>query len=146
MAAGHRLVFCPAATSTHRWRDDLAGYLRQQYGVGYGRLDLLARHPRRFGGDDVSGALMMAHGPLMLMRDGERIRGGRWRRCGSSPWRCRRRLAARAVSLFLRTHCGGHRRLAPVRRSRRRSRSAPRISLRDVAWAAAIVRLARPAG
>ncbi len=32
----------------------LSGYLRQQYGFGYGRIDLVAKHPRRFSGDAVS--------------------------------------------------------------------------------------------
>ena len=64
-AAGYRLAFCRSAVSVHRWREDARGYLRQQFGVGYGRLDILARHPQRLAGDDVSGAMMMAHGPLM---------------------------------------------------------------------------------
>ena len=64
-AAGYRLRICREARSRHHWRDDIAGYLRQQYGFGYGRLDLLARHPRRIGGDRVSSAAMMAH-PLLL--------------------------------------------------------------------------------
>ena len=66
VGGGHRLVFVRDALSVHRWREDAGGYLRQQYGVGYGRLDLLLRHRRRSSGDDVSGAVMMAHGPLML--------------------------------------------------------------------------------
>jgi glycosyltransferase involved in cell wall biosynthesis len=65
-AAGYRLVFCRTAVSVHHWREGLRGYLQQQFGVGYGRLDVLARHPTRAGGDDVSGAVMMAHGPVML--------------------------------------------------------------------------------
>lgn len=64
--AGWRLVFNPAARSRHAWREDLAGYLRQQYGQGYGRLDLVWRHRRRFTGDRVSGPLMVLHAPLML--------------------------------------------------------------------------------
>ena len=60
-AAGHRLVMCREARSRHRWREGVAGYCRQQYGYGYGRLDLLAKHPRRIGGDNVSPAPMMAH-------------------------------------------------------------------------------------
>ena len=64
--AGYRLAFCRNATSIHFWREGLCGYLRQQFGVGYGRLDVLARHPRRFSGDDVSGLLMMLHAPAML--------------------------------------------------------------------------------
>jgi succinoglycan biosynthesis protein ExoA len=63
--AGHRLVFCREARSTHRWREDLAGYLRQQYGVGYGRLSLVAKHGR-YRGDDVSRLPMILHAPIML--------------------------------------------------------------------------------
>lgn len=66
VARGHRLVYCPGARSTHHWREGCAAYLRQQFGVGYGRLDVVARHPRRVGGDDVSGTLMMVHAPAML--------------------------------------------------------------------------------
>jgi Glycosyl transferase family 2 len=50
----------------HCWREGFAGYVRQQFGVGYGRLDVIARHPRRIAGDDVSGTLMMLHAPAML--------------------------------------------------------------------------------
>jgi GT2 family glycosyltransferase len=64
-AAGYRLVICPEARSLHHWRATIAGYLSQQYGFGYGRLDLLARHPRRVAGDRVSPAGMMAH-PVVL--------------------------------------------------------------------------------
>jgi GT2 family glycosyltransferase len=67
VAAGHRLVIARTATAIHRWRETLPGYLRQQYGVGYGRLDLVAKHPRRHTGDEVSRAFMMAHAPLMLL-------------------------------------------------------------------------------
>jgi hypothetical protein len=63
-AAGHRLVFCRDARSHHKWREGLAGYLAQQYGFGYGRLDLVARHPKRCAGDAVSPASMMGH-PLV---------------------------------------------------------------------------------
>lgn len=65
-AAGHRLVIRPRARSVHRWRDGLRGFLRQQYGFGYGRLDLVAKHRgSRVRGDDVSGLVMMLHAPLM---------------------------------------------------------------------------------
>jgi glycosyltransferase involved in cell wall biosynthesis len=64
--AGYRLAFCREARSLHRWRDGLVPYLRQQYGVGYGRLDLVAKHPGRAGGDDVSGWRMILHVPGML--------------------------------------------------------------------------------
>ncbi|NOT28138.1 MAG: glycosyltransferase [Acidobacteria bacterium] len=64
-AAGYRLVFCRDARSRHRWREGLVGYLVQQYGFGYGRLDVVARHPRRYAGDAVSPAAMMWH-PLVM--------------------------------------------------------------------------------
>lgn len=64
-AAGHVLRFCHDAHSTHRWREGLIGYCRQQYGFGYGRLDVLVRHPGRIAGDSVSPLSMMLH-PVML--------------------------------------------------------------------------------
>jgi cellulose synthase/poly-beta-1,6-N-acetylglucosamine synthase-like glycosyltransferase len=60
-AGGYRLAFCPDARSRHRWREGLLGYVTQQYGFGYGRVDLVARYPARWTGDAVSPALMMAH-------------------------------------------------------------------------------------
>ena len=66
IAAGYRLAFCPEARSMHLWREGPTGYLRQQFGVGYGRLDLVRKHPSRAGGDAVSDAVMMAHAPAML--------------------------------------------------------------------------------
>jgi hypothetical protein len=65
--AGYRLRFCRSAKSGHRWREGLSGYLVQQYGFGYGRLDLVAKHPDRLGGDAVSPAGMMAHPALMTV-------------------------------------------------------------------------------
>ncbi|MBI3493618.1 MAG: glycosyltransferase [Acidobacteria bacterium] len=66
-AAGYRLAFCRTARSVHRWREGLAGYVVQQYGFGYGRIDLVAKHPTRFRGDSVSRAGMMSHPLLMSM-------------------------------------------------------------------------------
>ena len=66
LAAGYRLEYCAAARSVHMWRDGAAGYLRQQFGVGYGRLDVVAKHRSRVRGDTVSNSLMMAHAPLTL--------------------------------------------------------------------------------
>jgi len=60
-SAGYRLLFCPEARSRHRWREGLAGYLSQQYGFGYGRIDVVSAHPERVGGDDVSPLAMMIH-------------------------------------------------------------------------------------
>ena len=63
--AGHRLVICADARSTHKWRDGWRTYLIQQYGFGYGRIDLIAKHRHRIGGDDLSRLPMMLHGPVM---------------------------------------------------------------------------------
>ena len=65
-AAGYRLSLCPAARSVHSWREGIAGYLRQQYGFGYGRIDLVAKYPGRLTGDRVSPLAMMIH-PLVMM-------------------------------------------------------------------------------
>jgi glycosyltransferase involved in cell wall biosynthesis len=62
---GYRLTFCRGAHSVHRWREGLIGYLVQQYGFGYGRIDLVAKHPNRVAGDSVSPAGMMMH-PLVM--------------------------------------------------------------------------------
>ena len=59
--AGWTLAHCAQARSHHHWREGLAGYVRQQYGFGYGRLDVVQRHPRRVTGDRVSPTLMMLH-------------------------------------------------------------------------------------
>ena len=66
-AAGYRLKFCPGARAFHRWRDGLVGYVVQQYGFGYGRIDIVAKHRRRFTGDRVSPAIMMLHPVVMLL-------------------------------------------------------------------------------
>ena len=65
--AGYRLAFRSDAISTHYWREGLVNYARQQYGFGYGRLDLVAKHRRRLAGDNVSQLTMMLHGPLMTL-------------------------------------------------------------------------------
>ena len=65
-ARGWQLLHARRARSLHRWRETLTGYWRQQYGFGYGRLDVVARNPRRIGGDSVSPAMMMAH-PIVVI-------------------------------------------------------------------------------
>jgi hypothetical protein len=67
IAAGYRLTFCRTARSVHKWREGLAGYVVQQYGFGYGRIDLVAKHPARVQGDSVSRAGMMSHPVLMAL-------------------------------------------------------------------------------
>ena len=63
----YRLVFCKEARAEHFWRDSFRGYLSHQFGVGFGRLDVVKAHPRRVRGDAVSRTLMLLHAPLMLV-------------------------------------------------------------------------------
>jgi GT2 family glycosyltransferase len=67
IGAGYRLAYCHDAGSIHHWREGVVDYARQQYGFGYGRLNLLARHPQRVAGDNVSGLSMMLQGPLTAL-------------------------------------------------------------------------------
>jgi hypothetical protein len=68
VSAGYRLVIEARARSVHHWRRGFRGYVVQQYGFGYGRLDLVAKHGgTRAGGDAVSGLVMMLHAPIMLL-------------------------------------------------------------------------------
>jgi len=136
---GHTLVFARTAHSVHRWREGIVGYLRQQYGVGYGRLDLLARHPRRVGGDDVSGAVMMAHGPLMLLAIGCTLLSAG---LAAASWSWAPLLivaGAIAGILFLERSAAG---VAAWRHSGDRTALVFGFAhlLRDAAWAVAIVR------
>ncbi len=69
-AAGWSLGFAPGVSSQHLDREHLGPWVRRQYGLGYGRLDLIARHPYKGGGDDVSGLGMILHavgGTVLLM-------------------------------------------------------------------------------
>jgi GT2 family glycosyltransferase len=69
--AGFRLLLCREARSTHLWREHVTAYLRQQYGIGYGRLDIVRKHGRQYyGGDDAAGPMMVLHAPIMLLAMG----------------------------------------------------------------------------
>ena len=137
VAAGYRLRICREARSHHCWRDDLAGYLRQQYGFGYGRLDLVARHRRRIAGDRVSSAAMMAHPLLLILMSALGAAGTLAALVDRpSPWLYWSAVALAALLV-------GERALAGLRAARRfRDRAAllfPVAHLaRDAAWALAI--------
>lgn len=138
VGAGWRLRLVPDATSEHRWREGLVGYLRQQYGLGYGRLDVVARHPARVTGDVVSGAAMIAHGPATLAALASAFAAVVLALAGR-PWRA---LAAGAV-LVLGT-IALERLAAGVRAARRHRDWAgllfPAVHVaRDLAWSAAIL-------
>ncbi|MFL6280522.1 MAG: glycosyltransferase [Vicinamibacterales bacterium] len=136
--AGYRLAFCRSAASVHMWREGLRGYLRQQFGVGYGRLDVIARHPRRVTGDDVSGPVMMLHAPAMLIvlaacaiAGSRALAAGAWQ-----PWL--------RTALAIAAGLGVERLVAGVqawRQTRDRAALAFPVThlVRDIAWSAAIV-------
>jgi glycosyltransferase involved in cell wall biosynthesis len=137
-AQGYRLAFCRNAISVHCWREGFRGYLRQQFGVGYGRLDVVARHPRRFTGDDVSGALMMFHAPATLVALSAIMTAGVVAAVDGN-W-----APSAAVGLGLMAGLGVERTAAGVDAWRRTGdRTALAFSIthlaRDIAWAAAIV-------
>jgi len=136
-AAGWRLRFVPDATSRHRWREGLTGYLRQQYGFGYGRLDVVARHPSRLGGDAVSDAAMMAHAPATLLAIVLGLAAALAAAAGR-PW-----VGLAAAATIILGSLALDRLVAGVRAARRHHDSAgllfPFIHfLRDLSWCAAI--------
>ncbi|OGR14577.1 MAG: hypothetical protein A2341_04965 [Deltaproteobacteria bacterium RIFOXYB12_FULL_58_9] len=55
------------AMATHRWPATLGRYLAREYGLGYGRLDLIRKHPRRWHGDRISGLGMILHAAIMAL-------------------------------------------------------------------------------
>lgn len=137
-AAGYRLAFCREARSRHRWRDGWTGYLAQQYGFGYGRLDVVARHPARWAGDAVSPVAMMAH-PL-AMTVALCLLGASGLLPASSPWSIRLVTGGFALVVMLaieRTVTG----VAVWKRFGDRAALAfPLVHLaRDLAWVAAVV-------
>ena len=136
-SAGYRLTFCRDARSVHRWREGFAGYLVQQYGFGYGRIDLVAKHPRRGGGDAVSPAGMMSH-PLLMSFAVAGLVGALLMAVTAGPWRLPAFGAAAVIScLTLERLAAG---IAAARRFRDLTPLVfPVLHLgRDLAWVAAI--------
>ncbi len=139
IASGYRLVIRREAASVHRWRDGVTGYLTQQYGFGYGRLDLVARHRNRLRGDAVSPPMMMAHPVLMAAALGALLCAGI---CGlvarpAAPWSL---AAAALIGLLL-----AERAVAGIVATWRFGDPAALLFpvvhlLRDLAWVAAMVR------
>jgi hypothetical protein len=136
-AAGYRLTFCRSAESVHRWREGLAAYLVQQYGFGYGRIDLVAKHPRRVTGDSVSPAGMMLH-PLVMAIAMAGLVSAALLAAAGGPWRPLAFGAATLVAgLALERLAAG---VAAARRFRDPTPLVfPILHLgRDLAWVAAI--------
>jgi glycosyltransferase involved in cell wall biosynthesis len=137
-AAAYQLVIRPEARSVHHWRASVRGYLTQQYGFGYGRLDLLARHPRRAAGDAVSPAPMMAHPVVLAGAVGMGVVAAVLAGTGRD-WKPAALVAALLVSSLVleRTFAGVR---AARRFGDRGALAFPIVHLaRDAAWLAAIV-------
>ena len=135
--AGYRLIFRRDAESVHRWREGLSGYLLQQYGFGYGRIDLVARHPRRAGGDSVSPAGMMLH-PVLMAAAILALIGAFLTRAAGGPWWL---LASASIALI--AGLALERLAAGISAARRFRTFAPLVFPllhlgRDLAWVAAI--------
>jgi glycosyltransferase involved in cell wall biosynthesis len=132
--AGYDLRLCRDAKSQHHWREGFWAYLVQQYGFGYGRLDLVWRHRGRLLGDAVSPAPMMLH-PVLL---GAGLAAAV---IGALSGHARAGLAVLAVTVAA---LAVERGIAGVRASRRYGDRAalafPVFHLaRDVAWVAAMM-------
>jgi len=62
IARGYRLVLRKDAKCTHYWRDDVKGYLKQQYNYAYYRLEITRKFKRSY--DQVAGIDMILQVPL----------------------------------------------------------------------------------
>lgn len=135
--AGYKLAFRRDALATHRWPETLKGYLRQQFGVGYGRIDVVRKHARRAGGDQVSDSLMMAHAPLTFAAAASIAASGVMALASTpAPWMAAAGAAILALLAVERTAVG----VASWWRTGDRAALAFPIAhlARDAAWAAAI--------
>ena len=137
MRAGYALRFCPGAKSVHRWRETLRGYLVQQYGQGYGRLDIVWKHPGRVAGDAVSPSMMMAHAPLMAVALASGAASLLLRAAGL-PWRPALALAGVIVAGLALERLAAGVRAAVRHRDAAGLLFVPLHLLRDAAWALAI--------
>jgi cellulose synthase/poly-beta-1,6-N-acetylglucosamine synthase-like glycosyltransferase len=136
--AGYRLHLCREAEAVHLWRDGVRGYVRQQYGFGYGRLDLIAKHPNRVAGDAVSPWPMMMHAPLMLVAMLTAMTAFLFF-AASGPWPSAAALAAAALGVILIERIIAATRAFVRFRDPAALLMPPVHLLRDFAWACAIV-------
>jgi glycosyltransferase involved in cell wall biosynthesis len=136
--AGYHLRFSPAAESVHYWRAGLSGYARQQFGFGYGRLEVVRKHPARVAGDRVSPASMMLH-PVLTLAAGVLLAGAVGAAAVSAPWH-----PPVALSLAILGALAVERAAAGIRASRACRAWEPLLFpcvhfVRDVVWAWAMV-------
>jgi cellulose synthase/poly-beta-1,6-N-acetylglucosamine synthase-like glycosyltransferase len=65
--AGYKILLLKDVGCVHYWKESFSGYLRQQFNVAYGRLQLIAKHPKKKTGDKVSGFFLFMQVPLTLL-------------------------------------------------------------------------------
>lgn len=65
--AGFKIILLKKVGCLHYWKDTFRGYLRQQFNVAYGRLQIIGKHPQKKGGDKVSGFFLFLQVPLTLL-------------------------------------------------------------------------------
>jgi hypothetical protein len=136
--AGFAVRFCPGARSIHRWRETLRGYLLQQYGQGYGRLDIVWKHPGWAAGDAVSPSMMMAHAPLMAAAIGSGLVS--LGLCAAAlPWRGAAWFAGAVLGTLALERLAAGIRAAARHRDPAGLLFVPLHLLRDAAWVAAVV-------
>lgn len=138
-AAGYTLRINREARAVHRWREGVVNYLKQQYGFGYGRIDLVAKYPHRVRGDAVSPFAMMLHPIVMTMAMACAVVGGIAVWSGRSPSSWWMAAAGLGFALVI------ERLVVGISTARRFGDAAalafPVVHLlRDVAWVAAIGR------
>src|SRR5439155_7905731 len=122
-------------------REGVAGYLTQQYGFGYGRIDLVAKHPARVTGDSVSRGGMMSHPVVMAIAMAGMSAAAV---LGLSGAPASASVALVSISLALITVLAIERLAAGIRAARRFGDLTPLVFPvlhlgRDAAWVAAIV-------
>lgn len=137
LQAGYGLVYCGEARSVHRWREGLRGYWVQQYGFGYGRLDIVAKHPGRMAGDSVSPPQMMLH-PIVMAIASIALVAAATMAVSGGPAR-----PLLPVAAFLLAGLAIERAIAGVRAAWRFGSATPLLFpvfhlLRDAAWVAAM--------
>jgi cellulose synthase/poly-beta-1,6-N-acetylglucosamine synthase-like glycosyltransferase len=65
VAKGYRLMLNKDAKCTHYWRDDLKGYLKQQYNYAYYRLEIARKFKKSH--DRIAGIGMILQAPFTMM-------------------------------------------------------------------------------
>lgn len=138
LAAGYLLTIRRDARAVHRWREGLFGYLGQQYGFGYGRIDVVAKHPARLAGDSVSPIAMMLQ-PILTALAAAAAGAAALAAAAGTAWRPFAGVALALFGIVVLDRC-----VAGVAATRRFRSATPLIFpllhvARNAAWVAAII-------